>query len=248
MERAGASREGTYVLEVRATWEPVADHDGPRLARLIRRRRPGAVANSAVRRLAFTVVDAEARVPAISLGGSAREIEVDSVDLSRARSRRPVATGRSPAAGPTRLEWGVPTEALIEPSRRDRVRGWFTRNGGEAAKLDAADAGGFAWTALGLKVMHPDRPHRLRLQIKRGRAVRTRGCRGGTERRWRWRGFGPTFAARCLCVWAADPARRAPRRLRLGGVSAVGRDGAHHGQPEPRSRGARRRHHSHRAR
>ena len=138
------------------------------LARLIRRRRPGAVANSAVRRLAFTVVDAEARVPAISLGGSAREIEVDSVDLSRARSRRPVATGRSPAAGPTRLEWGVPTEALIEPSRRDRVRGWFTRNGGEAAKLDAADAGGFAWTALGLKVMHPDRPHRLRLQINGG--------------------------------------------------------------------------------
>ena len=42
------------------------------------------------------------------------------------------------------------------------------RNGGEAAKLDAADAGGLAWTAVGLKVTHPDRPHRLKLQIKGG--------------------------------------------------------------------------------
>ena len=42
------------------------------------------------------------------------------------------------------------------------------RNGGEAAKLDAADAGGLAWTAVGLKVTHPDRPHRLALKIKGG--------------------------------------------------------------------------------
>ncbi len=160
--------EGTYVLEVRATWEPVAGREGSRLARLIRRRRPGAVTNSAVRRVAFTVVDPEARVPAIGLAGSPREIEVDSVDLSRARSHRPVATGRSPAAGPGRSEWGLPADALIEPSRRERVRGWFVRNGGEAAKLDAADAGGLAWTALGFKVAHPDRPHRLTLQVKGG--------------------------------------------------------------------------------
>ena len=38
---------------------------GPRLARLIRRRRPGAVATSAVRRVAFTVVDPDARVGGI---------------------------------------------------------------------------------------------------------------------------------------------------------------------------------------
>ena len=97
-----------------------------------------------------------------------RETEVDSVDLSRPRSHRPVATGRSPAVAPGSSAWGVPAEALIEPSRRDRVRGWFTRNGGEAAKLDAADAGGLAWTAVGLKVTHPDRPHRLTLKIKGG--------------------------------------------------------------------------------
>ena len=57
---------------------------------------------------------------------------------------------------------------MIEPSRRDRVRGWFTRNGGEAAKLDPADAAGLAWTAVGLKVNHPERPHRLTVKIKGG--------------------------------------------------------------------------------
>jgi hypothetical protein len=160
--------EGTYVLEVRAAWESAAGRELGLVSRLIRRRKPGAVTSSAVRRVAITVIDPEARVGAIGHDVSARETEVDSVDLSRARSHRPVATGRSTAAGAGRLEWGIPAEALIEPSRRDRVRGWFTRNGGEAAKLDAADAGGLAWTALGLKVTHPDRPHRLKLQIKGG--------------------------------------------------------------------------------
>ena len=160
--------EGTYVLEIRSTWEPATARDAGRLARLIRRRRPSAVATSAVRRVAFTVVDPEARVGGIALEGSTRDTEVDSVDLSRSRSHRPIATGRAPLAGPGRAEWGVPAEALIEPSRRDRLRGWFTRNGGEAAKLDAADAGGLAWTALGLKVTRPDRPHRLKVQITGG--------------------------------------------------------------------------------
>ncbi len=160
--------EGTYVLEIRSTWEPATARDGGRLARLIRRRRPSAVATSAVRRVAFTVVDSEVRVGGIALEGSTRDTEVDSVDLSRSRSHRPIAIGRAPLAGPGRAEWPVPAEALIEPSRRDRLRGWFTRNGGEAAKLDAADAGGLAWTALGLKVTRPDRPHRLKVQITGG--------------------------------------------------------------------------------
>ena len=153
---------------MRATWEPVATREGRLVSRLIRRRRAGAVTSTAVRRIAITVVDPEARVGTIGLDVSAHETEVDSVDLSRARSHRPVATGRSTAAGTGRSEWGIPAEALIEPSLRDRLRGWYTRNGGEAAKLDAADAGGLAWTALGLKVTHPDRPHRLKLQIKGG--------------------------------------------------------------------------------
>ena len=160
--------EGTYVLEVSAAWVPAAGHEGSRLARLIRRRMPGSVTSSAVRRVSFTVVDPATKVGAIGRDGSGREKEVDSVDLSRPRSHRPVATGRTPAFAAGSTAWGVPAEALIEPSRRDLVRGWFTRNGGEAAKLDAADAGGLAWTAVGLKVTHPDRPHRLTLKIKAG--------------------------------------------------------------------------------
>ena len=160
--------EGTYVLEVRANWEPTAGREESRLARLIRRHKPGMALNSAVRRVAFTVVDPAATLGGIGAAGLGRDTEVDSVDLSRLRSHRPVATGRSSAFAPGSAEWGVPGEALIEPSRRDRVRGWFLRNGGEAAKLDAADAGGLAWTAVGLKVTHPDRPHRLSLKIKGG--------------------------------------------------------------------------------
>ena len=94
----------------------------------------------------------------------------------RGRFRRSVAAPQPPACRDRAITgrralnsaWGVPAEALIEPSRRDRVRGWFLRNGGEAAKLDAADAGGLAWTAVGLKVTHPDRPHRLTLNVKAG--------------------------------------------------------------------------------
>jgi hypothetical protein len=160
--------EGTYVLEVQAAWEPAMGREGSRLARLIRRRKPGAITSSAVRRVVFTVVDPQAKVTAIGLDGPGRETEVDSVDLSRSRSFRPLATGRSPTGEPGRFAWGVPGQALIEPSRRDRVRGWFARNGGEAAKLDPADAAGLAWTAVGLKVNRPDRPHRLTVKIKGG--------------------------------------------------------------------------------
>ena len=240
--------EGTYVLEVRATWEPAAGREGSRLARLIRRRRPGAVTSSAVRRVAFTVVDPEARVGAIGLDGSGRETEVDSVDLSRSRSHRPVATGRSPAAGPGRSAWGVPAEALIEPSRRDRVRGWFTRNGGEAAKLDAADAGGLAWTAVGLKVTHPDRPHRLTLKIKGGEpsalgvALVESSNAGGAA------GSPPRLLLDACASGPPILQDGPPRSFNWVVFPRSHRDGARDGQPQSRSRGPRRGHHAHRDR
>ena len=167
-----------------------------------------------MRRVAFTVVDPDARVPAIGLEGSARETEVDSVDLSRPRSHRPVATGRSPAAGPGRSAWGVPAEALIEPSRRDRVRGWFTRNGGEAAKLDAADAGGLAWTARWPQGDPPrTAPSSHACKIKGGEPsalgvalVEPNGSVGGAR-------FASSLAARRVRLRAADPARRAARKI-----------------------------------
>ena len=164
--------EGTYVLEIRASWEPVI-RDGSRLGRLIRRRKPAAVANSAVRRVMLTVLEPTSRPVAIEAGPPGREgrkgeVEVDSVDLTRSRSYRPLASGRSPLAEPGRSAWGVPAEALIEPSGRVRLRGWFLRSGADAAKLEPADGAGLAWSAIGLKVAHPDRPHRLTLKIKGG--------------------------------------------------------------------------------
>ncbi len=162
--------EGTYILEIRATWES-AVRDGTRLGRLIRRRKSTSVSGSAIRRVAFVVIDSQ-RGPAAAAGssrqGHSREAEVDSLDLSRLRTRRLLASGRAPTAGLGKSAWAVPPEALIEPSRRDRLRGWIMHTGAEAARLDAVDAAGLAWSAVGLKVSHPDRPHRLALKITGG--------------------------------------------------------------------------------
>ena len=160
--------EGTYALEVSATWEATGSREGSRLGRLIRRHRPAAVSSSAVRRVTFTVVDPGSNHLVAGRDGHGRETEVDAIDLTRSRSYRPLATGRSPMAETGRFAGAVPPQAVIEPSRRDRLRGWFLRTGLEAAKLDPVDASGVAWTAAGLKVAHPERPHRLTLKVKGG--------------------------------------------------------------------------------
>ncbi len=162
--------EGTYVLEIRANWES-AVRDGTRIGRLIRRRKSASVSGSAVRRVEFTVIDSQPG-PAVGAGsprpGHSRETEVDSLDLSRLRTHRLLASGRSPTAGLGKSAWAVPPAALIEPSRRDRLRGWIMHTGAEAARLDAVDEAGLAWSAVGLRVSHPDRPHRLTLKITGG--------------------------------------------------------------------------------
>jgi hypothetical protein len=161
--------EGTYVLEVRATWEPNGTRDGSRLGRLIRRRKPAAVTSSATRRVMLTVIDPQAQSAVAGAGGGpGRETEVDSIDLARLRGYRLLASGRSPTAEPGRPSWAIPSVALVESSRRDRFRGWMMRSGAEAAKLDPAEVTGLAWSAVGLKVTHPDRPHRLTLKVKGG--------------------------------------------------------------------------------
>jgi hypothetical protein len=162
--------EGTYVLEVRAAWEPTA-HDGSRLGRFIRRRKPAAVASFAVRRVLLTVLDPSAgSAPTVPSAPDrhSREIDVDALDLSRLRTLRPLASGRWPTQEPGGSIWQVPAEALIEPSRRDRLRGWILRTGAEASRLDPPNSSGLAWSAVGLKVAHPERTHRLTLRIKGG--------------------------------------------------------------------------------
>jgi hypothetical protein len=160
--------EGTYVLEVSASWLSSGTRESSVLSRFIRRRRPAVVPNSAVRRVVFTVVDPAASKLVPGHDGHGRETEVDSIDLTRSRSYRPLAAGRSPAAEPGRFAWAVPTEAMIEPSRRDRLLGWIMRTGAEASKLDPVNTSGLAWSAVGLKVSHPDRPHRLTLKVRGG--------------------------------------------------------------------------------
>ncbi len=143
---------------------------------MIRRRKPATAVTSSVRRATLTVIDPAAQVDRTAASrrdgrraaAGAAEVVVDTFDLSRPRIHRLLASGRSPLAEPGRSAWDVPAAALIEPSARDRVRGWFQRTEPETGRLDAADGAGLAWSAVGLRASHPDRPHRLTLSLKGG--------------------------------------------------------------------------------
>ena len=156
--------EGLYALEVRASWEPAAAGDGSRIGRLLRRRKPAPSASgSASRRVSLAVVDPAAKPKAEKeRPGRAAEEAVDALDLSRPRGHRPSASGRSPSSG---ASWRLPESAVVEETRRDRLRGWISRGDSEPVVLPPADASGLAWSAVGLKVPHPDRPHRLTVTV-----------------------------------------------------------------------------------
>jgi hypothetical protein len=162
------SVEGTYVLEIKATWESLADKPGNRLSRIVRRRRGGGIASSASRRLTLAVVADRPPATAPPARGDGAAVEVDAIDLARAKGHRPSAAGRSSLEGAGRWSWPVPESALIEAPLRDRLRGWINRGGVEHAVLAAADGSGLAWSAVGLRVAHPDRPHRLTLTVSAG--------------------------------------------------------------------------------
>lgn len=156
--------EGTYVLEFRATWDPAPAHDRNKLiGRLIRRGTRGLFGTAAAsRRVTLAVLD-PARLPPPP--PFPHDQDVDTIDLSRARGHRPTASGRAPAED---SGWSVPEEALAEATRRDLLRGWIARAGSEVASLGPADAAGLAWSAVGLRVTHPGRPHRLTLKVAGG--------------------------------------------------------------------------------
>jgi len=156
--------EGTYVLELRASWEPAPAHEGKIFNRLIRRGKRGIFGtSSATRRVTLVVLGPSDPKPA----AAGRDQEVDAVDLARPRPLRPTASGRGPLPAEGRGAWPVPDEALAEVTRRDRLRGLIAR-GADPATLGPADASGLAWSAVGLKAAHPGRPHRLAVSVTGG--------------------------------------------------------------------------------
>lgn len=157
--------EGTYALELRATWQPLAA-DGSRLGRLIHRRRGPGPSGSASRRV--TLAALASKVEAKPVPTTRAPAEADAVDLSRPRSFRPIASGRSPGSAGTGQAWSVPEAVLAEAARGDRLRGWIGRAGAEAAELGPANAEGLAWTSVGLRAARPRRPHRLTITVDGG--------------------------------------------------------------------------------
>lgn len=159
--------EGTYVLEIRANWEPApsSGRDGLLIARLVRRRRSPGASGSAVRRVSLTVLGSGQAHDGGKVPGRPAQV-VDNIDLARPRKNRLVTSGRSPLAPAGHPGWSIPETALVEPKLRDRLRGWVTGTG--AANLAAADPAGLTWSAIGLKVAHADRPHRLVVTVAGG--------------------------------------------------------------------------------
>jgi hypothetical protein len=164
--------EGTYALEVKATWTPSETAEGSRLARWWRRRRQAqAEPTSASRRVTLAVLAPKGPlIDATPTPSPAAEQRADLCDLARGRAlARPIASGRAPRGGPG-WSWPVPEAAWVQSGRLDRLKGLLPRVGGgpDPAQLGGVDGTGVSWTALGLKVPHPGRPHRLAVTVAGG--------------------------------------------------------------------------------
>ena len=159
--------EGTYVLEVRGSWDSTERGDSSRIARWLRRWRNSA-ARSVERKVVLIVSknDLPAREP---VEQKKKTLFVDSIDPSKPSGTRAIETGRSPASHGLRA-WPVPSSAWeTEPRRRERIKSLLARaTGVEPAKLPPADSNGLAWSAFGLEVKHPGRPHRLTVKVVGG--------------------------------------------------------------------------------
>ena len=151
--------------------------------------------------------------------GSSLGVEADAIDLTRPWTHRPSVTGRAMLDGPGRLSWTVPEVALVDPSLRDRVRGWINRNGDPSSTLAPADSGGLAWSAVGLRVAHPERPHRLTVSVTGGHpaslgvALVAGGGPGGP---------GPSRPRR-LRLGRSDPRRRQAVDVLVAGLARLRR-------------------------
>ena len=159
--------EGTYVLDVKATWVPSESAEGSRLARWWRRRRQAPAEPATVARRVTLAILAPKATAAENVTSTA-DVRVDLCDLGRARGAgRAIASGRTPRGG-ANWSWTVPDGAWVQSGRLDRLKGLLPRVGPDPAQLAGLDASGVAWTALGLKVPHPGKAHRLTVSVTGG--------------------------------------------------------------------------------
>ncbi|WP_152050217.1 hypothetical protein [Tautonia marina] len=168
--------EGTYVLELNASWVPrELQVDGSRLSRWWRRLRNQST-DASVRRVSLCVVSASPDPsqshklePPRRQGSDHLDLIVDTTDLGRGKGLRPRAEGRV-SSSTTRMDdpWIVPEELLVDPPRRERFWNLVGRVGAENQALKPAGPDGVSWVAMPLNVPHPDRPHRLDLAVLGG--------------------------------------------------------------------------------
>ena len=156
--------EGSYVLELEATWAPIEAAARRFAAGPLVARRAGPGDDRASRRMSLAVVAPGA--PAATTPDQAPtngrvDALVDSIDLGRPRGLRPLVTGRSRRPGRAEGPGQSPETVFVEPQRRERIWSLIGRVGSEPEPLGPADVEGLAWTAATLRVAHPDRPHRL---------------------------------------------------------------------------------------
>ncbi len=138
-------------------------------------------------------------------------------------TRRVGRPGRSP-----RWRWSTPRSATA--SEAGSTGPWPTPS---RSTLAPADSTGLAWSAVGLRVAHPERPHRLTLTVSGGHpaSLGVAMVAGG--------GFGRPGAgrARRLRLGPADPRRGGAGDLLLAGLARL--RGAGPGAGQPRALGPR---------
>ena len=218
--------EGTYVLELNATWEPAAARESSRLGRLIRRRKPAPVVNSATRRMVLAVVaprDPGPRPRAGTKPTAARSRSTRSTwGESGARGSRPGGVLRSRRrAGRSGT---CPRRFCSTPGAkerdRDRLRNWISADGGRGRQPGAGRRLGTGLVGR-RSARHPSGP--AASPGRDGHRRRSFGPRRGDRRSRRQRTACPGLARR-LRVGPADPEGRPARHASPGWSGPIARD------------------------
>ena len=181
--------EGTYVLEVRASWEnPATIEPTTLIGRMIRRGRGrwvGGATISTVRRVTFAVLgDVGTPLPPRFEyePGVNHDLDVDTIDLTRSWGHRPSASGRCALATASRTVWAVPEEVACRSNPEGPAAGLDqpTRLGGGASRPERrqwAFVVGARGSKSAIRDVHTGSPSRSTVAIPR-RSVSRLSVRG----------------------------------------------------------------------